>query len=295
MSAAKEKSTKKRKKKLIIISLILVIAVILYAWGFSLKTEKYSIETEKLDKGLTIAFISDLHNCFYGDTEQSALIDAVAESHPDLVVFGGDIIDQYGGTDNALHLASKLSKEYICFYAPGNHELLRDDLEEFERKLFGMGIHVLDDDIYETTIDGQSVTFYGLIDSFQWGESKPLIEEYIEVINEDSYNILIAHQPEQINAYLGVDSDSQRQVSEGTFDLILSGHAHGGQWRIPGILEQGLLAPDQGLFPDYTNGMYTYGDTVHIISRGLARPLRMIVIPRVFNRPELSIIEIMGV
>lgn len=292
MSAANEKSPKKRKKKLIIISIILLITVILDAWGFALKTEKYTIDSEKLDKGLTIAFISDLHNCFYGDTEQSALIDAVAESHPDIVVFGGDMIDQYGGTDNALQLASKLSKEYICFYAPGNHELLRDDLEEFERELFGKGIHVLDDDIYETTINGQSVTFYGLIDPFQWGESKPLTEEFIENINENSYNILIAHQPEQINAYLGVDSNSQREACEGTFDLILSGHAHAGQWRIPGILDQGLYAPDQGIFPDYTNGMYTYGNSVHIISRGLARPLRMIVIPRIFNRPELSIIEI---
>lgn len=292
MNSAKEKSPKSRKKKLIIISVILVITVLLYAWGFALKTEKYSIESDKIDKGLTVAFISDLHNCFYGDTDQSKLLDEIYKANPDLVIFGGDIIDQYEGTDNALQLASKLSKEYICFYTPGNHELLRNDLEEFERELFGKGIHVLDDDIYETTINGQSVTFYGLIDSFQFGESKPLIEEYIEDIDENSYNILIAHQPEQINAYLSVEGDSQREVSEGTFDLILSGHAHAGQWRIPVVLDQGLYAPNQGIFPDYTNGMYTYGNSVHIISRGLARPMRMIVIPRIFNRPELSIIEI---
>lgn len=292
MTAAKEKSPKSRKKKLIIISVILVITVLLYAWGFALKTEEYSIKSDKLDKGLTVAFISDLHNCFYGDTEQSKLLDEIYKANPDLVIFGGDIIDQYGGTEHALTLASELSKEYICFYTPGNHELLRDDLEEFERKLFGKGIHVLDDDIYETTIDGQKVTIYGLINSFQFGESKPLIEEYIEDIDEESYNILIAHQPEQINAYLGIDSDSQLEACEGTFDLILSGHAHAGQWRIPVVLEQGLYAPDQGILPDYTNGMYTYGKSVHIISRGLARPLRMIFIPRIFNRPELSIIEI---
>lgn len=292
MSEDKEKAPKSKKKKLIIISIILVITVILYAWGFSLKTEEYSIKSDKLDKGLTVAFISDLHNCFYGGSDQSKLLDEIQKANPDLVIFGGDIIDQYGGTEHALTLASKLSKEYICFYTPGNHELLRDDLEAFERKLFGKGIHVLDDDIYETTIDGQSVTFYGLIDSFQWGESKPLIEEYIEDIDEDSYNILIAHQPEQINAYLGVEEGSQREACGGTFDLILSGHAHAGQWRIPGILEQGFYAPDQGIFPDYTNGMYTYGKSVHIISRGLARPMRMIVIPRIFNRPELSVIEI---
>ena len=80
--------------------------------------------------------------------------------------------------------------------------------------------------------------------------------------------------------------------TEKDFDLILSGHAHGGQWRLPKILDQGLYAPEQGIFPKYTTGMYQYGDTVHIISRGLARPMRMIFIPRIFNRPELSIIDI---
>ncbi|MDE6796877.1 MAG: phosphoesterase, partial [Ruminococcus sp.] len=94
------------------------------------------------------------------------------------------------------------------------------------------------------------------------------------------YNILLLHQPEQFP-----------QFTE-KFDLILSGHAHGGQWRFPVILEQGLYAPNQGLFPDYTNGQYEYADCTHIISRGLARPLRMIFIPRIFNRPEISVIDI---
>ena len=78
------------------------------------------------------------------------------------------------------------------------------------------------------------------------------------------------------------------------FDLVLSGHAHGGQWRLPKLLDQGLYAPDQGIFPKYTSGQYSYDSTTHIISRGLARPVRMIFIPRIFNRPELSVIKING-
>ena len=105
-----------------------------------------------------------------------------------------------------------------------------------------------------------------------------------KTLDDNYYNILIAHQPEQIDEFL--------DTGDVKFDLILSGHAHGGQWRIPKLLDQGLYAPNQGLFPKYTCGMYKYGDTVHIISKGLARPARMIFIPRIFNRPEFSVIDI---
>ncbi|MBQ4225962.1 MAG: phosphoesterase, partial [Oscillospiraceae bacterium] len=79
---------------------------------------------------------------------------------------------------------------------------------------------------------------------------------------------------------------------EHRYDLILSGHAHGGQWRIPGLLDQGLFAPDQGLFPEFTCGQREKNGTVQIVSRGLAKTLRMALIPRIFNRPELSVIDI---
>lgn len=297
MSAAKEKSQKKRKKKLIIISIILAITVILYAWGFSLKTEKYSIETDKLDKGLTIAFISDLHNCFYGRSDQSGLMEEIENAEPDLVLFGGDVIDQYGGTEYALKIMKLAAEKYPCCYTPGNHEMLRDDMDNFRSDVTALGIHILEGEHADFTVNGQQVRVYGVLDSIEWGNTKTQLDECLDYLDNDYYNILLAHQPEQYYEYLGLDPNVLYESMEVTdsFDLILSGHAHGGQWRIPGILEQGLLAPDQGLFPDYTNGMYTYGNTVHIISRGLARPLRMIVIPRIFNRPELSIIEIMGV
>ena len=92
--------------------------------------------------------------------------------------------------------------------------------------------------------------------------------------------LLIAHFPEQIDEYL-----------KGNFDIVLSGHAHGGQWRIPGLID-GVYAPGQGLFPKYTSGVYMHGDTAHIVSRGLWKPSTLIAVPRVFNRPELVIIDI---
>ena len=92
--------------------------------------------------------------------------------------------------------------------------------------------------------------------------------------------ILIAHFPEQIDEYL-----------KGNFDIVLSGHAHGGQWRIPGLID-GVFAPGQGVFPKYTAGVYMHGDTAHIVSRGLWKPSTLIAIPRIFNRPELVFVDI---
>lgn len=93
-----------------------------------------------------------------------------------------------------------------------------------------------------------------------------------------NYSILLAHRPELINTYLHYD-----------FDLILSGHAHGGQWRLPGIIN-GLFAPNQGFFPRYAGGQYKFDNSSMIVSRGLARESTRI--PRIFNRPELVMIEI---
>jgi len=73
-------------------------------------------------------------------------------------------------------------------------------------------------------------------------------------------------------------------------DIVLSGHTHGGQWRIPFVLENGLLSPNQGLFPKYTNGEYFFGYTELIVSRGLAR--ESTAVPRVFNSPEIVVITL---
>lgn len=286
MNVSSKRNRKSGKKVLVILSLLLIVIILLYAWGFSLKTEKYHISSDKIDKGLKIVFVSDLHNSSYGP-EQSKLIKEIYSAKPDLVLLGGDLVDQYGGTDNAVTLVSELQNDFICCYASGNHEELRDDMDEFEDKLAELGVHVLNGCSEQFTIRGQSVTVYGIKEPYQYENSALLVDSFINGLDASSYNILLAHQPEQINTYLGSD-----RSNTSSFDLILSGHAHGGQWRLPVILEQGLYAPDQGIFPDYTNGIYEYGDSVHLISRGLARPLRMIVIPRIFNRPELSIIEI---
>ena len=275
-------SSKKRKR--IIIALILLIFAALSAWGFTMQTVYYNVKTDKLTKQLRIVFISDLHNCFYGGTDQSAIIKEVRKNRPDIVIFGGDVIDQWGGTKYALSLISMLRQDYHCFYTPGNHEESRSDKEEFYNEV-GKLCPVIMGDYEQVSINGQDIRIYGALDSIEWGKNKTQLEECFDTLDANYYNILIIHAPDQINFCLGRSENKY-------FDLILSGHAHGGQWRIPKILDQGLYAPDQGLFPTYTTGMYEYENTVHIISRGLAKPLRMIFIPRIFNHPELSVITV---
>ena len=277
--------SKKLKKRLILTSILLILTA-LSAYGFSMKTIRYTVKTNKFDQSIRIVFISDLHNCFYGNTKQSKIIREIKEISPDIVVFGGDVIDAYGGTQYALHLISELSSKFPCVYTPGNHEEMRDDKDEFYAEVQKL-CPVLLGNYEEMKINGIDVRIYGVLDDTAWGKKKTQIEECFDTLDDRFYNILLAHQPEQIDSFLG-----RNIYSESQFDLILSGHAHGGQWRIPKLLDQGLYAPDQGILPDYTTGMYKYDNTTHIISRGLARPMRMIFIPRIYNRPELSVIII---
>lgn len=259
-------------KKLVRLVAVLVVIILLYAWGFALKPINYNVHSGKI-QNLKIVFVSDLHNCFYGGKDQSGIFRKIENAQPDLVLFGGDVIDTQGSTENALTLMKMTAEKYPCAYTAGNHEEWRDDLEQFYTDVKNLGIPIPDDSSpAEFEVNNKKIRVYGVIDAYGKISAVQTDDEY--------YNILLLHQPEQFV-----------QFTE-NFDLILSGHAHGGQWRIPVILEQGLYAPDQGLFPDYTTGQYEYGDCTHIISRGLARPLRMIFIPRIFNRPELSVIDI---
>lgn len=277
----------KKAKKRLTIAAVLALLCALSAWGFAMKNVYYNVKAEGFKQNVRIVFISDLHNCFYGNTDNSKLIKAVKEAEPDMVVFGGDVIDMWGGTEHALDLMSALSKEYPCFYSPGNHEEMRSDIDEFYAEASKICPLLMGKDYADITVKGQDIRLFGALNATACYSYSTQLEECFEAMDDKHYNILVAHQPEDIDYYLGKDSDKAKD-----FDLILSGHAHGGQWRIPKILDQGLYAPEQGIFPKYTTGIYQYDGTTHIISRGLARPMRMIFIPRIFNRPELSIIDI---
>ena len=287
----------KKKKLLIFAAAAVALNIVMNLLGNHLETEYYTVSSAKVDKPVRIAFISDLHNCKYGGKDNSKLWEAVQEAEPDIVIFGGDVIDFHGGTTTALRLMGKASEKYPCTYSPGNHEYMRDNYERFFSAVRSAGgkasIGVTEGSSDDTIANGQAVRVCGVSDAE--GRPDKLENCYIsldkpfryETERPETYNILLLHQPEQLDTVT-----KERANYDKGFDLVLSGHAHGGQWRIPKLLEQGLYAPDQGIFPDFTNGERSYGGTVQIVSRGLAKPPRMIFIPRIFNRPELLVIDI---
>jgi len=271
-----KKSQKSKSRKIRRNIIIILLILIFFVYGFTLQTVRYKIKSDKIKSKIKIVFLSDLHNCFYGGLDQSGLIKRIDDENPDIVIFGGDVVDQYGGTKYALKIMGYAAEKYPCYYTAGNHEQWRDDNESFHEQVKNLGIIVLEGKNSQININNQKINISGVVNAYEYNK------EYISgSSNSEAYNILIMHEPQQIN-----------YVSDSGFDLVLSGHAHGGQWRLPFILEQGLYAPDQGIFPDYTNGIYNYGNTTHIISKGLAKPLRMIFIPRIYNHPEFTVIEI---
>lgn len=272
------------KTKLMILAAAVLLNIILNTCGNALKTEYYTLTSDKLTAPVRLVFISDLHNCTYGGAEQSGLWTEIGHAQPDFVLFGGDVIDFQGGTEHAVQLMKTVKEQYPCAYAAGNHEGMRKDTEAFYDEVSALGIPVLHGEYTDLTVNGQNIRICGIVNANQNPEQ---LTSCCRSLDADRYSILLLHEPQQFDEII-----AETKQSAGGFDLVLSGHAHGGQWQIPKLLEQGLYAPDQGVFPTFTNGQRADGGTVQIVSRGLAKPLRMILIPRIFNRPELTVVDI---
>ena len=274
-----------RKKLIFTAVLIAVLGVLFLVLGvdYSIETTFYTVKNEHSNEKIRIALITDLHSCHYGKN-QKEILDAIRAQNPDMVLFGGDIIDDRLPEENAVIVLTELAKDYECYYVSGNHENYTERVEEIKDLVRSCGVTVLEETnrkMYSPT-DFETIDIYGIDDKDIYTWSYNYID-HIKASTENDYfsnsfNILLAHRPEFPEEY-----------SEIGFDLVLSGHAHGGQWRIPGILE-GFYAPDQGFFPKNSGGIYELNGTTMIVSRGLAKESTRL--PRIFNRPELVIIDI---
>ena len=221
-----------------------------------------------------------MHSCDYGEG-QAGLLKAVAAEGPDVVLLGGDIVDDDARMDpeRAYTAASALAASWPTYYVSGNHEFWSGEADAIKTALEARGVTVLEGACVPVTVDGQTIQLCG-VDDPAAGEAvwRAQLERAAAQADPDLFTILLTHRPERVEAYRGRG-----------FDLILAGHAHGGQWRLPGVVN-GLLAPDQGLFPPYAGGRYELEGGTLIVSRGLARESTRV--PRVFNRPELVIIDV---
>lgn len=230
-----------------------------------------------------IVQISDLHDAQIGENNEK-LIAMTAETEPDCIVLTGDFVDSSRfHPERSLSVAESLVKIAPVYYVSGNHEAILpdEDYQALTDGLRGLGVCVLEDESAELTRDGQSIRLIGLTDiGFHPGtleEKKDALRTALSaLLPEDEFSVTLAHRPELMDVY-----------TECGAPLVLSGHAHGGQIRLPGI--GGLIAPGQGLFPKYTEGKYEENGTTLVVSRGIGNS----VLPlRVNDRPQIVVVQL---
>lgn len=280
-----------RKKKWVLWSAGIAFFILLCIAAFwqGLAVRRYTVQAGCLDAPVRLALLTDLHSTRYGEGQEE-LIRAIRKEEPDLILLAGDIADDEVPHDAAWELLSVIAEEYPCYYVTGNHEFWSGEADRIKETIRSFGVKVLEGNSDVLDIHGQALQVSGVDDPEGFlgarsdGNTIPegWIRQFQAVSSEiqaEVYSILVSHRPELVGYY----------ESSG-FDLVVAGHAHGGQVRIPGLLN-GLLAPNQGLFPEYAGGQYALGETDLVVSRGLSRSR----LPRIFNPPELVVIDLQPV
>ena len=277
-----------KKKAILFVSIIILIGLIVWTlWGnTALEIKEYEILSDRIPQGFDgfrIAQVSDLHNAEFGE-ENWKLIKMLSQAEPDIIVLTGDLIDsRQTDLDVALEFAWQAGKIARVYYVSGNHEARVMEYEELKKSLMDAGVTMLDNQKVEISREGENITLMGIDDpSFQenylFGDAEGVAKQAISDLQDasDGYTILLSHRPELFDTY--VDSG---------VDLVFSGHAHGGQFRLPFV--GGLVAPNQGFFPKYDAGQFTEENTTMIVSRGVGNS----IIPfRINNPPELVVVEL---
>lgn len=278
---------KKSKKRYGVLLIIFVLFAIWVVWSnTALELNEYKIKSEDLPEsfdGFRIAQVSDLHNTEMG-RENSKLLDMLKEAEADIIVITGDVIDSYHtDIEVSLQFVEKAVNIAPCYYVTGNHEarFSREVFLDFEEKMKEYGVQVLHNEAVFIERDGEHITLAGLDDpSFASSHSgihySNLSDLIQELFSEDGFQILLSHRPELFETY--VDAE---------VDLVFSGHAHGGQFRLPFV--GGLIAPNQGFFPEYDAGLFSEGGTNMLVSRGIGNSIFPV---RFNNRPEVVVVEL---
>ena len=270
-----------RKKYIKSAIVLLIVIVLLLFCNFQnkhLETTHYTYEAEQLGvdlDGYRIVQISDLHNAKFGKNNQK-LVDRIRECAPDMIVLTGDLVDSnHTNVDRAVQFVNEIVKICPVYYVTGNHEYWLDT-SEYENLMDGVasaGVIILDNQVVEISRWDAKFRLVGLDD-------KSLADGTLEALlsDEKELTVVLAHEPQYFARYAGTGAD-----------LVLSGHAHGGQFRLPFV--GGIVAPDQGFLPEYTAGEYYMNGTEMIVSRGLGNS----VIPvRLFNYPEIVCVDLVG-
>lgn len=279
----------KNRHRTIVAALLCPIFIVLLfgsaktAFSEKLCLQSYNLESPKLQEELRLVMLSDLHGSIYGK-EQKILLSKIKNCAPHAVLLVGDLFDNQHDCSAAEALLRGISSSYPCYYVSGNHEYTAE-FEKIKSLLEGYGVVCLWGEGRTIELPTQQIFLAGIADRnhtlYYSAPSLPLPQGQLSALEEERkkkehlYSVLLCHRPET-------------PLFEGSgFDLILSGHNHGGQLRIPGILN-GLFTPTEGFFPKYAGGCYRLSGPCMIVGRGLAKNS----IPRLFNRPEVVLITV---
>jgi len=280
-----KKWNKKHWLCVITICLVLISSWIICS-NTNLTVTKYYVTSSRIPDsfdGFEIAQISDLHNAEFGDKNKDLLV-LLSQIKPDIIVLTGDLIDsRHTDIEIALDFAGKAVQIAPVYYVTGNHEARIPEYERLKTGLTDLGAAVLENQKVQITKDGESITLMGIQDpsfrtDYLFGDAETVARQAISSLQNasDGFTVLLSHRPELFDLY--VDTG---------MDLVFSGHAHGGQFRLP--LVGGLVAPNQGFFPKYDAGLFIEENTTMIVSRGVGNSIIPI---RINNPPEIVVAEL---
>ncbi len=270
---------KKHNKKrawptLLLIFFLLAAGLAFTVWDSShnLQLSEYELSSEKCPEsfdGFKIVQLSDLHGSDFGD----ALAEKVKQQQPDIIVLTGDFVTDAGDLDTVKTLAEQLAQICDVYFVSGNHEVGSQLMAEVRSIMETAGVYCLSNSYMRLERNGESIILAGVEDPLAYADMPDPAElvRRIDAEYPDSFRILLGHRNYWMSEY-----------PELSVDLILSGHAHGGLIRLPGV--GGLIGTDRSLFPDHDGGIYENGSYTMIVSRGLGNS---VPIPRAFNRPEI--------
>ena len=273
-----------KKNRLRLAFYLLLLAMLIPGLDTRLQTTHYQIHSAKIHAPVRIVLVSDLHSCFYGDG-QKTLVDAIHKQNPDLILYAGDILDDDIPDNNTIVLLKALQDKYPAYYVTGNHEFWSRAIDKKIAVMQQHGVKVLRGERDTVSINGQTLNICGVDDPDVDVYTNPQrtfqqqLHSLQNAADNGAFTILLAHRPELLDEY-----------ARFPFDLVLSGHAHGGQWRIPKLLNGGFYSPNQGFFPKHAGGKYAHDATTLIVSRGLAKESTRV--PRIYNRPELVVVDV---
>ena len=275
---------------LVIIALVLVVWII---WDNArIVVTEMEVGSTRLPKefdGYRIAHVSDLHNDEFGENNER-LLSVIKKTEPDMIAITGDLLDsRRTDAEKALNFVRQAVKIAPCYYVTGNHESREtESYGQMEEAMKEAGVIVLRNEKLTLEKEGAQITVAGIddprfvLDSDRLGKMKrtigPILNELLQDVPEEQFRLLLSHRPELFELYceLGID-------------VVLAGHVHGGQFRIPGV--GGIIGPGQGLLPDYDAGLYSKGDTNMVLSRGLGQS----IVPfRINNPPELVLVTLIS-